>query len=68
MAEAMGWVAKITTVGLEMALPAMFGSWLDSRWGTRYFGLLGVIIGVPVGISHLVQMANLANREARQRK
>ena len=50
MAEAMGWVAKITTVGLEMALPAMFGSWLDSRWGTRYFGLLGVSIGVPVGM------------------
>ena len=33
----MEWVAKITTVGLEMALPAIGGGYLDKRFGTQYW-------------------------------
>jgi hypothetical protein len=52
----MEWVAKITTVGLEMVLPAIGGAYLDRRFGTSYWALLGLTLGVVVGIWHLLQM------------
>ena len=48
MVVAMYWVSQVTTVGLEMSLPAGLGYWLDLRWGTLPWlvslgGLLGFI-------------------------
>ena len=56
IALAMEWVAKITTVALEMFLPAIGGAYLDSRLGTRYWAMAGLVLGVVVGIWHLIQM------------
>jgi F0F1-type ATP synthase assembly protein I len=56
IALAMEWVAKITTVGLEMALPAIGGGYLDQWLGTTYWALVGVVLGVIVGMWHLLQM------------
>jgi F0F1-type ATP synthase assembly protein I len=56
VALALEWVAKITTVGLEMALPAIGGGYLDRHFGTTYWALVGVILGVTVGMWHLLQM------------
>jgi hypothetical protein len=56
MAIGMQWVAKITTVALEMVVPAVIGMWLDQKLETRFYALLGIILGVPLGIWHLVKM------------
>jgi F0F1-type ATP synthase assembly protein I len=56
MALAMEWVSKITTVALEMVLPAIGGRYLDLRWGTQYWALVGLVIGFSLGIWHLLQM------------
>lgn len=56
MALAMEWVAKITTVGLEMVLPGVGGHYLDTRLGTGYWAPIGFGVGMAVGILHLVQM------------
>lgn len=56
MGLAVEWVAKITTVALEMVLPGIFCLWLDQRWGTSYLGLIGFAVGMTVGIYHLLQM------------
>lgn len=56
MALAMEWVSKITTVALEMVLPAVGGSYLDKRFGTQYWTFLGVVFGFLVGMWHLLQM------------
>ncbi len=56
MANGMQWVARITTVALEMVVPVVIGMWLDQKLGTRFLGLLGLIVGVPLGIWHLVRM------------
>ncbi len=56
LAVAMEWVAKITTVGLEMVLPAIGGAYLDKRIGTTYWALIGVALGMVVGMWHLLQM------------
>jgi len=52
----MEWVAKITTVAIEMFLPAVGGGYLDRRLGTNYWALLGLVMGVTVGIWHLLLM------------
>jgi hypothetical protein len=62
---AMGWVAKITTVALEMVLPAALGAWADDRWGTKFLALLGLAVGVTVGIWHLVQMTKTQSQKPR---
>jgi hypothetical protein len=56
MALAMEWVAKITTVALEMFLPAVGGVYLDRYLGTNYWAMVGLLVGVPFGIWHLIQM------------
>jgi hypothetical protein len=56
MAEATNWVSKITVVALEMILPGLAGLWLDNRLGTGFLALLGFVLGVPLGIRHLIAM------------
>jgi hypothetical protein len=56
LALAIEWVAKITTVALEMVLPGLGGLWLDKQWGTPFLGLAGFALGLTVGIWHLLRM------------
>jgi hypothetical protein len=59
LALAMEWVSKITTVALEMVLPAIGGGYLDRRWGTKYWALVGLVVGFSVGMWHLLQMTKV---------
>jgi ATP synthase protein I len=63
LAVAMEWVTKITTVGLEMVLPAIGGAFLDKRIGTNYWALIGVVVGMVVGMWHLLQMTRKKDGE-----
>ncbi len=56
MAQAIQWVSKITTVALEMVVPAVAGTWLDRHFGTQFLGLLGLILGVSLGLWHLLRL------------
>ncbi len=56
MADAMTWVSKITTVGVEMVLPGLIGYWLDRQFGTRFLMFLGFALGVPLAIWSLIAM------------
>jgi uncharacterized protein YqgC (DUF456 family) len=62
LALAAEWVTKITTVALEMALPGIGGGYLDRRWGTSYWALIGVVLGLVVGMWHLLQMTKQPKR------
>ena len=62
LALAMEWVAKITTVALEMFLPAIGGGYLDRRLGTKYWALVGLVLGFVVGLWHLLQMTRASDR------
>jgi hypothetical protein len=55
-AVAIEWVAKITTVAIEMFLPAVGGHFLDRRLGTNFWALVGLALGLTVGMWHLLQM------------
>jgi F0F1-type ATP synthase assembly protein I len=58
----MEWVAKITTVALEMFLPAVGGRYLDQHFGTRYWALVGLVLGLTFGMWHLLQMTQPKGR------
>jgi hypothetical protein len=66
MAVAIQWVAKITTVSLEMVLPGLGGVWLDKQWGTSFLGLAGFVLGLIVGVWHLLQMVPKPRRKTDQ--
>jgi hypothetical protein len=54
VAKAYYWVSVVTTsVGL-MVLPGLGGHWLDSRYGTRFLGLLGFAGGLVGGVAYLL--------------
>ena len=54
MAEAMRWVSLITTVGLEMVIPILVGSWIDKSWDTSFAMWIGLVIGPVIGFWHLM--------------
>jgi F0F1-type ATP synthase assembly protein I len=57
MVAAMQWVSRITTVSLEMALPAGLGYLADQRWGTEpWLTSVGALFGFIVGFWHLLQL------------
>jgi len=58
MTLAIEWSTRLMTIGLEMALPAAAGHWLDLRIGTSpIFVILGAMLGFAVGMFHLMQIA-----------
>jgi F0F1-type ATP synthase assembly protein I len=63
------WV-RYSGVGLELAGAtaglALLGYWIDSRYGSEPWGLLGgVVIGLVGGLYNLVKQSLAAQREAR---
>jgi ATP synthase protein I len=54
-ALAMEWVARITSISLEMVLPGLGGYWVDQKLGTKMlFLILGIILGFAVGLRSLL--------------
>lgn len=59
LAEAMEWSSRITTVALEMVIPAVAGRWLDQKLGTRVvFVIVGAALGMTMAIIHLLRMTS----------
>ena len=52
-AEASLWISRITST----IAPGLLGLWVDSKLGTRYWGLVGLVLGVTSGVLHLSQAA-----------
>ncbi len=69
LAEAHLWVSRLTTVSLEMALPAFLGHWLDTKWNTApVLTAIGALLGFICGLTHLLQMAKEAERKEQKSK
>ena len=51
------WSVIISSIGMEMALPPIFGIWLDQKFGTvMIFTLLGAVLGMVTALMHLIQI------------
>ena len=55
--EAMAWASRIIAIGITMFLPAVVGNWLDSRLGTGFLGMAGLVLGFVLGLTWLVQLS-----------
>ena len=55
--EAMAWASRIIAIGITMFLPAVAGNWLDSRLGTGFLGMAGLVLGFVLGLTWLVQLS-----------
>ena len=54
----MEWASRVSTVGLEFALPPLGGAYLDSRAHTEpWLTLLGAFLGFAVGMFHILRIA-----------
>lgn len=64
----MGWATQITTIAMEMVVPAILGWWLDQKLGTRpALVTAGGAIGLLSGLIHLLRVAKSAgNRHDRR--
>jgi ATP synthase protein I len=55
----MEWSSRITTIGLEFALPAFLGFGLDRWWGTSpWMTLGGAFLGLTIGMLHVFRLAS----------
>jgi ATP synthase protein I len=58
LAVGLEWASRVTTVGLEFALPPLLGALLDRRLGSSPVGVLGgAVLGFSVGMVHLLAIA-----------
>jgi F0F1-type ATP synthase assembly protein I len=55
--EALSWVSRITSVGLMMVLPTIGGRWLDQKFGTAYWGPIGLVLGLVIGMWQIAMIA-----------
>jgi ATP synthase protein I len=63
MVAAMWWVQQITSIAVEMALPAWLGHWADERWKTEPWLVgVGAFLGFAVAMLHLLRLANQTPR------
>ena len=54
----------MTSIALEMVLPGVIGLWIDRQLGTvMVFLLLGMILGVTLGMIHLIRLATKAGED-----
>lgn len=64
IAVAMERASQITSVSLEMALPALGGWWADGKLNTSpWLVIIGAVLGLALGMYHLFQMVAREDRE-----
>jgi F0F1-type ATP synthase assembly protein I len=65
MVAAMRWVQQITSIAVEMALPAFLGHLADERWGTEPWLVgVGALFGFAVAMLHLLSLAKQGGRRS----
>jgi ATP synthase protein I len=65
----MEWGTRVTTIGLEFALPAFLGFSLDRWWGTApWMTILGAFLGLGIGMVHLVRLASELSSSSEKRQ
>lgn len=51
---ALEWVSRVLAICVVMVLPGLGGGWLDRRYGTGYWTLVGFAFGFFSGITALI--------------
>ena len=63
----MDWGTRITSIGLEFALPALVGFGLDRWWGTvPWMTVTGAFLGLAIGMLHVFRLASTLSETSRK--
>jgi hypothetical protein len=58
VSQGVRWATRVTSIGLEFALPPLLGGYLDRRWGLgSLLTILGALFGFLMGMVHLLAIA-----------
>lgn len=69
LALGMEWASRVTTIGLEFALPVALGYGVDAWLHTTPAGtIIGAVLGFAAGMSHTLRMARQLAGESGPRK
>ncbi len=56
----MMWATRITSLSMEMVVPALLGLWADQSWGTTpWLLILGACLGLLLAGMHFVQLVKV---------
>ena len=63
------WGARVTTIGLEFAVPALLGHGLD-RWlgSAPWFTVGGAVLGMTIGMLHVLRLPEEIRRAEERRR
>jgi hypothetical protein len=68
LSAGMVWASRVTSLGLEFALPAWAGFWIDGKYGTRpWCAIAGSLLGFATGMVHLLRIARQGTRGSASR-
>jgi len=57
------WCARVTTIGLEFATPALLGFGLDRWWKTSpWITVIGAFLGLGLGMTQVLRLAGESSR------
>lgn len=64
-----GWGTRVTSIGLEFAVPAALGHGLDLWLGTGpWLAVVGALLGITVGMMHVFRLPAELARDAERRR
>jgi len=66
MAIAAFWASQVIGLAFEVILPVILGRWLDQRWGTSAWTIVGAVLGPLLGFWHLLTLTGVVGRSRRQ--
>jgi F0F1-type ATP synthase assembly protein I len=66
MAIAANWASQIIGLAFEVILPVVLGRWLDQRWGTSVWTIVGAVLGPMLGFWHLLALTGVVGRSRKQ--
>ncbi|REJ90464.1 MAG: hypothetical protein DWQ34_17425 [Planctomycetota bacterium] len=65
IAVGMMWAARITSLSMEMVVPALAGLWADRQWGTTpWLTIAGMGLGLVSAGYHFAYLIKVISREA----
>lgn len=63
------WASRVTALGLEAALPALLGQYLDRRWGTgSVLTIAGSVFGFVAFMVHVLAIGRESTKEMPPRR
>ena len=66
MVVAMEWVSQITAIALIIVGSIWLGKYLDKKFGTSFWGIVGLFVGPLVGFWQLLVLTGVISKKGKK--